>query len=57
MDRLELKRRLQLGAVFPVYRLRDGWQNEYSVAFGQEALLLDSILTFRKPKGDTSIMA
>ena len=57
MDRLEMKRRLQLGAVFPVYRLRDGWQHEYSVAFGQEALLLDSILTFRRPKGDTSIMA
>lgn len=57
MDRLELKRKLQLGVVFPVYRLQDGWEHDYTVAFGQEALLLDSILAFRKTKGDPSIMA
>ncbi len=57
MKRTEMKQRLHLGAVFPVYRLRDSFEHEYSIAFGQEALLLDSILAFRKPKGDASIMA
>jgi len=29
---------------------------EYSVAFGQEALLLDSLLSWRKTKGDNAMM-
>ncbi len=57
MKRKELKQKLGLGAVFPVYRLQDSAGNEYSVAFGQEALLLDSVLFFRKPKSTGAIMA
>ena len=52
----EIKGKLSLGAMFPIYRLRDRTGSEYSVAFGQEALLLDSILHFRKPKSDRPIM-
>jgi CRISPR-associated endonuclease/helicase Cas3 len=48
----ELKQKLKLGGIFPIYRLRDGWGQEYSVAFGQEALLLDSLLFFLKPNED-----
>jgi CRISPR-associated endonuclease/helicase Cas3 len=57
MKRKELKQKLGSGAVFPVYRLQDSAGNEYSVAFGQEALLLDSVLFFRKPKSTSAIMA
>ena len=57
MQRQELKQRLQLSGVFPVYRLQDTMGSEYSVAFGQNALLLDSLLFFRKSKGDNAIMA
>lgn len=53
----ELKQQHKLGSVFPVYRLQDSLGSEYSIAFGQEALLLDSILAFRKPKGNTTFMA
>lgn len=56
MPRREIKGKLGLGAMFPVYRLRDKAGGEYAVAFGQEALLLDSLLFFRKPKGDKPIM-
>jgi len=55
-ERNELKRRLRLGGIFPLYRLRDGLGHEYSVAFGQEALLLDSLLFNQKPKGDLAMM-
>lgn len=48
----ELKQRLRLGTIFPIYRLQDGLGHDYSVAFGQEALLLDSLLFFQPPKGD-----
>jgi CRISPR-associated endonuclease/helicase Cas3 len=57
MQRKELKQRLELGAVFPVYRLQDSAGHEYSIAFGQEALLLESVLFFRKPKSTSAIMA
>jgi CRISPR-associated endonuclease/helicase Cas3 len=57
MGRKELKQRLNLGAIFPVYRLQDTTGNEYSVTFGQEALVLDSLLFFRETKGDRAIMA
>lgn len=56
MLRREIKGKLSLGAMFPIYRLCDKTGSEYSVAFGQEALLLDSILHFRKPKSDRPIM-
>jgi CRISPR-associated endonuclease/helicase Cas3 len=56
MGRKELKQRLNLGSMFPVYRLQDKTGNEYAVAFGQEALLLDSLLFFRKTKGDKPMM-
>ncbi len=56
MLRSELKPRLHLGPLFPVYRLRDVTGNEYAVAFGQEALLLDSLLFYRKTRGDKPMM-
>lgn len=56
MQRQELKGRLHLSAMFPIYRLRDQAGDEYSVAFGQEALLLESILFYRKNKGDKPMM-
>ena len=56
MKRQELKGRLRLGAMFPVYRLCDQTGYEYSVTFGQEALLLESILFFRQTKGDKAMM-
>ena len=57
MTRVELRQRLHLGAMFEVLRLEDVIGNEYSVAFSQEALLLDSLLFFRKTKGDKAIQA
>ncbi len=53
----ELKVQLKLGGVFPVYRLQDSAGSEYSIVFGQEALLLDSLLAYRKPKGNNAMMA
>lgn len=55
MPRFELKQRLRLGGLFPVYRLQDVTGNEYSVIFGQEALLLDSLLFAYKTKGDRAL--
>ncbi len=55
MPRLELKRRLNLPALFPIQRVLDMTGGEYSVAFGQEALLLDSLLFWRKTRGDQAI--
>jgi CRISPR-associated endonuclease/helicase Cas3 len=43
----ELKRRLWLPMLFPVHRLVDLYGSEYSVTFGQEALLLESLLFYR----------
>ena len=56
MERSELKGMLHLDPLFPVYRLHDGTGNEYALAFGQAALLLDSLLFFRKTKGDRAMM-
>jgi len=55
MGRRELKQRLNLGAVFPVQCLRDMTGAEFSVVFGQEALLLESLLFWRKTKGDLAM--
>ncbi len=55
MSRLELKRRLNLPALFPIQRVQDMTGGEYSVAFGQEALLLDSLLFWRKTRGDQAM--
>ncbi len=56
MGRKELKQRLNLGSIFPLYRLQDMTGNEYTVAFGQQALLLDSLLFYRKTKDDKALM-
>jgi CRISPR-associated endonuclease/helicase Cas3 len=54
--RNELKQKFNLGGVFPIYRLQDKTGQEYSVAFGQEALLLDTLLFFRKTNEDRPMM-
>jgi len=56
MGRKELKQRLNLGTVFPLYCLRDDTGNDYTVAFGQEALLLDSLLFYRKTNEDKPLL-
>ncbi len=55
-SRIELRQRFKLGGIFPIYGLRDGWGRDYAVAFGQEALLLDSLLFFRKTQDDRPMM-
>jgi len=55
MPRLELKQRLNLPALFPIQRVLDVTGGEYSVTFGQDALLLDSLLCWRKARGDQAI--
>lgn len=55
LGRLELKRRLNLPALFPIQRVQDVTGAEYSVAFGQEALLLDSLLFRRKTRGEQAM--
>ena len=55
-ERPALKQRLRLGGIFPIYRLLDGLGHTYSVAFGQEALLLDSLLFYQPLKGDLPMM-
>jgi len=52
----ELRQRFKLGGIFPIYRLRDDWGQEYSVVFGEQALLLDSLLFFWKTKDDRAMM-
>lgn len=54
--RNELRQCLKLGGLFPLYRLQDGWGHDYTVAFGQEALLLDSLLFFQKTNSDRPMM-
>ncbi|MGB8345375.1 MAG: type I-D CRISPR-associated helicase Cas3' [Ktedonobacteraceae bacterium] len=54
-SRVELKRRLNLPALFFIQRVQDRMGQEYSVAFGQEALLLDSLLSWRKTNGDNAM--
>lgn len=52
----ELRGKYALPGIFPMYRLRDGWGQEYTVVFGQEALLLETLLFFRKPEDDLAMM-
>jgi CRISPR-associated endonuclease/helicase Cas3 len=52
----DLKRQLWLPLLFPVYRLLDLYDSEFSIAFGKEALLLESLLFYRKTAGDTAIV-
>ena len=52
----QLKQQSGLNNLFPIYRVQDSTGNEYRVAFGQDALLLDSVLFFRKPKQETALM-
>ncbi|GCE09289.1 type I-D CRISPR-associated helicase Cas3' [Dictyobacter aurantiacus] len=56
IERAALKQKLQLGPLFPVYHLHDVTGGRYSISFGQEALLLDSLLFFRKPQGDKPML-
>ena len=56
LNPVELKRGLRLGALFQVVRVEDKVGSSYSIAFGQEALLLDTELFFRKTKGDNAMM-
>ncbi|HEY1348042.1 MAG TPA: type I-D CRISPR-associated helicase Cas3' [Ktedonobacteraceae bacterium] len=56
LAREEIKGHYHLGGLFPLYRLRDRWGREYSVAFGKEALLLDSLLFFRKTGNEQAMM-
>ena len=55
MGRKELKQRLNLPTMFPIQRVQDKTGAEYAVAFGQEALLLDSLLFWRKTNGDQAM--
>lgn len=51
MDRGELRRRLHLPALFPLYTMRDMHRHrDYTVAFGKAALLLDSVMLRFKNK-------
>ena len=53
----ELKRMMHLGPLFQVHRIRDRiGARDYSIVFGQDALLLDSELFFRKTNDDHAMM-
>jgi CRISPR-associated endonuclease/helicase Cas3 len=52
----DLKRQLWLPLLFPIYRLLDLYDSEFSVVFGKEALLLESLLFYRKTAEDTAII-
>ena len=56
MQPLELKQRLHLGALFQVVRLEDVMGSSYSIVFGQEALLVETDLFFRKTRSDNAMM-
>jgi CRISPR-associated endonuclease/helicase Cas3 len=56
MPARDLKRRLWLPLLFPVYRLLDLYDSEYSVTFGKEALLLESLLFYRQPNSNNPII-
>jgi len=56
LNPVELKRGLRLGALFQVVRVEDKVGSSYSIAFGQEALLLDTELFFRKTRRDNAMM-
>ncbi len=52
----ELKQSLHLGALFQVVRLEDKYGSSYSIIFGQEALLAETELFFRKTKSDNPMI-
>lgn len=52
----ELRGKYALPGIFPMYRLKDGWGQDYTVVFGQEALLLDTLLFFQKPDENLAMM-
>lgn len=53
----ELKLLMHLGPLFQVHRIRDRiGARDYSIVFGQDALLLDSELFFRKTNDDHAMM-
>jgi CRISPR-associated endonuclease/helicase Cas3 len=56
MKPAELKAGLHLGMLFQVVWLEDQVGSQYSVAFGQEALLLETELFFRESKSDGPMM-
>jgi CRISPR-associated endonuclease/helicase Cas3 len=56
LSREEIRGRYRLSGIFPIYRLRDGWGQEYSIAFGEQALLLDSLLFFRKMNDEHALL-
>jgi len=51
-----LKRQLWLPLLFPVHRLLDLYDSEFSVVFGKEALLLESLLFYRKTQVDGAVI-
>lgn len=56
IPRKELKGQLALGGLFPLYTMQDGVGSTYTVALGQEALLLESLLFYRKSKNERPMM-
>jgi CRISPR-associated endonuclease/helicase Cas3 len=48
----ELKERYRLPIHFPIFNLSDDTNDSFCIAFGKEALLLDSILWWKKSKKD-----
>ncbi len=48
----KLKEKYRLPVHFPIFSLKDGENSDYSIAFNKEALLLDSILWWKKAKND-----
>lgn len=56
LSREEIRGQCRLSGIFPIYRLRDGLGQEYSIAFGEEALLLDSLLFFRKMNDERALL-
>jgi CRISPR-associated endonuclease/helicase Cas3 len=56
LSREEIRGQYRLSGIFPIYRLRDGWGQEYSIAFGEQALLLDSLLFFRKMNDEHALL-
>lgn len=51
-----LKFRFRLPPLFPVFKLSDRKDNEYSVVFGKEAILLDSLSFLLKPKKNEGVL-
>ncbi len=52
----ELKQQLWLPPLFPIHRLRDRYDSEFSVSFGHAALMLDSLLFYHKTNQNYAII-